>query len=148
MKKQTVFIDMDNVLVNFKSALPQIPTEILENYEDNYDEIPNIFGKMLPMPNAIESYHKIAQQYDTYILSTAPWENPTAWHDKVVWVQQYLGDVAYKRLILSHYKNLCIGDYLIDDRTKNGADKFTGKLLQFGTAEFPTWTEVCNYLGV
>ena len=98
------------------------------------------------MPHAIESYEELAQVYDTYILSTSPWGNPSAWHDKLLWVKQYLGEPAYKRLILSHHKNLNRGDFLIDDRTKNGADRFEGEHILFGSDQFPDWPSVVNYL--
>ena len=83
---------------------------------------------------------------DVYILSTAPWENPSAWMHKRLWVDKYLGDGAWKRLILSHNKHLNMGDYLVDDRTKNGAGDFTGELIQFGTDKFPDWDSVVQYL--
>jgi len=38
------------------------------------------------------------------------------------------------------------GDYLIDDRTKRGADKFQGELILFGSDEFPDWKAVLEYL--
>jgi len=66
--------------------------------------------------------------------------------DKLKWVKKHLGKVSYKRLILSHHKNLNIGDFLIDDRTKNGADKFKGEHIHFGTKKFPNWTSVMKYL--
>jgi 5'(3')-deoxyribonucleotidase len=62
------------------------------------------------------------------------------------WVKKHLGRVAYKRLILSHNKHLNTGDYLIDDREKNGADKFDGELINFGSHEFPDWSAVIRYL--
>jgi len=148
MQKKIVFIDMDNVLVDFSSALQLQSKETLQMYEGRYDEIPHLFGKMLPMPHALESYRRIAAKYDTYILSTAPWLNPSAWYDKVMWVQRYLNDLAYKRLILTHHKNLCAGDYLIDDRRHNGAGQFRGELLQFGLAPYATWEDVCTCLAV
>jgi 5'(3')-deoxyribonucleotidase len=80
------------------------------------------------------------------VLSTAPWDNPSAWTDNLLWIKQYLGSSAYKRLILSHHKNLNYGYYLIDDRTKNGADRFAGERIHFGTASFPDWKAVMNYL--
>ena len=30
-------------------------------------------------------------KYDVYILSSAPWKNPSAWSDKLEWVKKYLG---------------------------------------------------------
>jgi len=88
----------------------------------------------------------LSAKYDTYILSTAPWENHRAWSDKLIWVKKHLGEPAYKRLILSHHKNLNAGDYLIDDRLKNGADRFAGEHIHFKTDEFPDWKSVCDYL--
>jgi 5'-nucleotidase len=101
---------------------------------------------MSPMPHAIESYEKLASHFDTYILSTAPWDNPSAWTDKLLWVQKHLGSAAYKRLILSHHKNLNDGHYLIDDRTANGADRFPGEHIHFGQPNFPEWDSVVKYL--
>ena len=137
---------MDNVLVNFKSAFPKLSKDVLEEYEDNKDDIPGIFGLMEPMPGAIVSFKELIQHFDTYILSTAPWNNPSAWSDKLHWVKENLGELASKRLILTHHKNLNTGDYLIDDRTARGADKFAGEHIHFGTKKFPDWQSVMKYL--
>jgi 5'-nucleotidase len=147
MKRKIVYVDMDNVLVDFKSGIEQLSEVVQKEYEGKLDEVPHIFSLMQPMPKAIESYKLLSANFDTYILSTAPWENHTAWHDKVVWVKKYLGTEAYKRLILTHNKHLNIGDYLIDDRpTHNGADKFKGEFIHFASAKYPDWDGVMNYL--
>ena len=134
-----LYVDMDNVLVDLPSGIARVPKSVQKEYEDRLDEVPGIFSLMDPMPNAIESYNYLASHFDTYILSTAPLHNPSAWSDKLIWVQKYLGESAYKRLILSHHKNLNDGHYLIDDRTKNGADRFQGEHIHFGTKQFPDW---------
>ena len=137
---------MDNVLVDFPSGISKLSQEVINEYESNLDEVPNIFSLMEPLEGAIDSFKILSQRYDTYILSTAPWKNSSAWSDKVKWVKKYLGESAYKRLILTHHKNLNYGDYLIDDRTKNGAGEFKGELIQFGTDKFSDWKSVCSYL--
>ena len=137
---------MDNVLVDFKTGIDRISSYNKKEYEGRYDEVPDIFSLMDPMEGAIESYNKLSSQYDTYILSTSPWDNPSAWQDKILWVKKYLEKSAYKRLILSHHKNLNRGDYLIDDRLKNGVDKFIGEHIHFGTEKFPDWKSVLSYL--
>lgn len=146
MKKKIVYIDMDNVLVDFKSALRKVEPRTLEKYKNNVDEIPGLFSYMDPMPGAIEAVHKLSEKYDLYILSTAPWDNPIAWAEKRIWVGRYLDDLFHKRLIISHCKNLCVGDYLIDDRKKNGSEEFSGELILFGSDTFPDWDSVVNYL--
>jgi 5'-nucleotidase len=78
-----VYVDMDNVLVDFKTGIEKLSQAELELYEGRYDEVPHIFSKMEPMENAIASYIKLCSKYDTYILSTSPWENPTALNDKL-----------------------------------------------------------------
>lgn len=145
-RKKRVFVDMDNVLVDFQSGLDLQSDEIKKEYEGRLDEIPGLFADMKPMPGAIEAMHTLQEHFDLYILSTAPWKNPSAWSDKVKWVTRYLDDVFHKRMVITHCKNLCKGDYLIDDRGKNGTSEFEGKWIQFGNNEFPGWESVVNYL--
>ena len=154
--RKIVYVDMDNVLVDFQSGLDRVPEEIKAKYADDdtgkphYDDIPGIFSLMDPMPGAIEAVQELNKCFDLYILSTAPWLNPSAWSDKLEWVQRHFGkgkdSIFYKRLIISHCKDLNRGDFLIDDRTKNGADKFQGELIAFGSAKFPDWHAVVTYL--
>ena len=101
---------------------------------------------MKPMPGAIEAMHELKEHFDLYILSTAPWNNPSAWSDKVKWVSKYLDDVFHKRMVITHCKNLCKGDYLIDDRGKNGASEFNGEWIEFGNEQFADWDMVKDYL--
>ena len=143
---KTLYIDMDNVLVDFPSGINRLSADLREQYKTDLDEVPGIFGLMDPMPGAIEAFKLLSSNFDTYILSTAPWKNPSAWSDKVIWVQRYLGEPAYKRLILSHHKNLNDVDFLVDDRIKNGVDKFKGEHLHFGQPDFPDWNSVVAYL--
>jgi 5'-nucleotidase len=146
INKKIVYVDMDNVLVDFQSGIDQLTEKKRIEYDGRLDEVPGIFSLMSPLKNAVESFEKLSIKYDTYILSTSPWENDTAASDKVKWVKKYLGKSAYKKLILSHNKNLNKGDYIIDDRTKNGVDKFEGEHIHFGQKDFPDWEAVCRYL--
>ena len=146
LMKKILYVDMDNVLVDFPSGISKISKALQSEYEDRLDEVPGIFSLMEPIEGAIDSYKKLSQKFDTYILSTAPWKNSSGWSDKNEWVKKYLGDFAYKRLILSHHKNLNYGHYLIDDRLANGADLFKGEHIHFGSDKFPNWESVCSYL--
>ena len=141
---------MDNVLVDFKSGINRLSEKLKQEYDGCLDDVPGIFSLMDPIPGAIESIKILSEHFDLYVLSTAPWKNPSAWTDKVKWVQKYFGEdqegLFYKRLIISHHKNLNIGDYLIDDREKNGAKEFRGELIQFGSEKYIDWIAVTDYL--
>ncbi len=141
-----LFFDMDGVLADFESGLKRVDEQTKKQYEGHVDEIPGLFALMEPVKGAIEAVKTLAEHYDVFILSTAPWKNPSAWSDKVEWVNKYLGDVFYKRIILTHRKDLCMGDYLIDDRAKNGASEFCGEWIHFGSERFPDWASVLAYL--
>ena len=146
--KKILYIDMDNVLVDFQSGLNKVDEATKQAYDGHQDDIPGLFDLMEPMPGAIDAVHRLAKYYDCYILSTAPWGNPSAWSDKVRWVTRYMDDIFHKRLIVSHHKDLCRGDYLIDDRGKNGTEQFCGEWIQFGSEQFPDWKSVVDYLCV
>jgi 5'(3')-deoxyribonucleotidase len=148
---KTLYIDMDNTLVDFGAKLDGIDPAVRERYKGKEDELPGLFALMPPMPGALESFKTLAEHFDTYILSTAPWLNPSAWQHKLEWVHLHLGmdanSPAYKRLILSHHKDLNRGDFLVDDRPhKSGVRDFQGEVVEFGSPRFPDWPTVTEYL--
>ena len=99
-------------------------------------------GVIVDFVSALDAVRKLNEKYDCYILSTAPWNNPSAWSDKVAWITEHLDDVFHKKMIIT----LCKGDYLIDDRDKNGAAEFEGNLIRYGSEKFPDWDAVLEYL--
>jgi beta-phosphoglucomutase-like phosphatase (HAD superfamily) len=42
MKKQILYIDMDNVLVDFTTAFPHLSEKTLNEYEGHLDDVPGI----------------------------------------------------------------------------------------------------------
>ena len=150
MAKKRLFVDLDNTLVDFPSGVARLAAQDLAAYEGRYDECPGIFALMDPIPGAVEAYRELSEVFDTYILSTAPWLNPSAWSDKLEWVHLHFGaergSPAYKRLIISHHKNLCAGDFLVDDRPNNGAEEFEGEWVRFGSERFSDWPATVAYL--
>ena len=149
--KPIIYIDMDGVLVDFESALTKVSPEILEKFADEYDNIPGIFALMDPMPGALEAVDALKEKYDLYILSSSPWENPTALGDKLAWVKKYFGgdsqeNIFFRKVVFSSVKQLSRGDILIDDRTTKGAAEFAGRHIHFGSSQFPDWQSVLDEL--
>ncbi|MCC7501541.1 MAG: hypothetical protein IT229_03365 [Flavobacteriales bacterium] len=144
--KKILYIAMDDVLADLAHAIEHVPRSVRSEFAANPDEIPGIFEGLKPMPGALDAFRQLSSAYHTYILSTAPWKNPGAWQHKLDWVQQHLGDVGYKRLIISPTKHLNKGDFLIDAHPNNGALPFEGEWIQFGTTRYPDWAAVLKRL--
>jgi 5'(3')-deoxyribonucleotidase len=145
---QILFIDLDGVIADFTSTMDSHPLRKIPPYDEHPDTIPNIFRSLNPIASAVFSVNKLlnSSKYEVYFLSTAPWNNPSAWTDKRLWVEDHFGDKINRRLILTHCKDLLNGDILIDDRPNNGAKDFNGLWIHFGSEKFPDWHSVLNFL--
>jgi 5'(3')-deoxyribonucleotidase len=86
--------------------------------------------------------------FETFFLSTPPWDNPDGWKHKRLWIEKYFGNSARHKLILTARKDLNIGDYLIDDSKFRGPQKFKGEWIEFGSKKFPDWNAVLTYLNL
>jgi 5'-nucleotidase len=86
------------------------------------------------------------KRFEIYFLSTAPWNNTSAWTDKRIWLENLFENKINRRLILTHRKDLLKGDVLIEDRHNNGAVHFQGKILKFASTEFPDWGSILKEL--
>jgi 5'-nucleotidase len=54
-----------------------------------------------------------------------------------------------KKLIICPNKSLLKGQYLIDyNHTGKGQEKFEGKLIHFGSDEFPNWEKVRAFFDI
>ena len=159
LKKKIIYIDMDGVLVDFNQALVDWfdkHPHLKERYKDNPDHIQGIFRNPKPIDGAIEAIKKLHEsgKYELFIATSAPWGNPMSLSDKRFWIEDYFGDIFHKRLFTTHRKDLLVGDYLIDDRLKNGAGEFSGELLRFGydwendflPNEYPSWDDILERL--
>ena len=144
--EKRLYVDMDGVLVDFDSGVNRLNNVTRATYAGHFEDAPGVYALMDPMPGAIDTLNRLTQKFDIYILSTAPWDNPSGWSDKLNWVKQHLGPYFKKRLILSHHKDLLCGDFLIDDWNKHGASEFQGEWIQFGSQQFPNWDAVEKYL--
>lgn len=148
-EKPIVYVDMDGTLVDWQSGQDRLTELERLQYDGCLDEVPGLFSRMEPMPGGVNALYRLSEKYDVYILSTSPWLNDSGPSDKLRWIQKYFGkdkdSLLYKKFILSHHKELNKGDFLIDDRpAKNGTDGFEGKLVHFGSEEFPDWETVTD----
>lgn len=159
IKKKIVYIDMDGVLVDFGKAIDDWFTNhphLKERYKTFPDHIQGLFRIAPPIKGAIEAVKKLhdSGKYELFIATSAPWGNPQSNTDKRFWIEDYFGDIFHKKMFITHRKDLLMGDYLIDDRLKNGAGDFKGELLRFGfdwennnsPNDYPDWNTILDYL--
>jgi 5'(3')-deoxyribonucleotidase len=157
-QKKVIYIDMDGVLVDFEAEIHRwvLQHPHLENrYKDNPDHIHGIFRNPNPISGSIEAVKQLYEsgKYEMFIATAAPWGNPEAATDKRYWIEKYFGNIFHKKMFVTHRKDLLMGDYLIDDRTANGAGEFKGELISFGWNyeeqkfnKYPNWDSVLQKL--
>jgi|TARA_B110000902_G_scaffold124857_1_gene145762 5'-nucleotidase len=159
LKKKIIYIDMDGVIVDFGRAIEEwfeTHPHLEERYKTFPDHIQGLFRIAPPIEGAISAIKKLHEsgKYELFIATSAPWGNPQSNTDKRFWIEDYFGDLFHKKMFITHRKDLLMGDYLIDDRLKNGAGEFKGELLRFGLDwennnkpnEYPTWDSILTKL--
>lgn len=144
MRKPIVYFDMDDVLCAFSKA-----------HAEHCQRTPGIqypqcqmdfYRKLEPIPDAVNLFFRLQHLFDVYILTAPSEPNPMSYTEKRLWVEDHLGNEFVSKLIISPNKALSIGEYLIDDNNKGkGQDRFTGKLIQIGSVEYPTWESISDY---
>jgi 5'-nucleotidase len=140
--RKIVYIDLDEVIVDFMGAVAKLNEEERERYRDWWDYIPGIFATMEPIPGALEAIRILEKNYPIHCLAKPPKGSTSAWKDKREWMEKHYGKEDAHKLVLSPFKELSLGDYLIDDRPVPG---FTGEQISFKSTEFPDWNAVLKY---
>ena len=145
-EKKIVYVDMDHTLCDFGASYLQYKQQHPE--EAFPHSVPGFFIGLAPITGAIETYQWLNEKedIDLYILTAPSIRNPHSYTEKRLWVEKHLGLNAVYKLIISPNKGLNKGHYLIDDYTEGkGQENFEGKILQFGSEEFPDWKSVQNF---
>jgi 5'-nucleotidase len=143
--KKILFIDMDTALTDFQSGLNRVPERLHSIYAGKLDQIPGIYAKMKPITGAVKAFHDLSENFETHIISSPPWKNPSAWTDKLEWVNIHLGDAAHHRLTFTHHKELLRGDFLIDGINTTELDEFQGTHIEFD-AKTSNWADIVLWL--
>lgn len=136
-----LFIDMDGVLCNYQKAYinakKQFPNQPYPQARYGF------FLQLEPLPDAIHAFKTLQTHFETFILTAPSYHNPLSYTEKRLWVEHHLGLETTKNLILCRQKELLKGDFLIDD---SPFPDFEGAWLHFGSARFPDWQALLQYL--
>jgi 5'-nucleotidase len=123
--KKIIYVDMDGVIANFAKAAEEGGWK---HRPDKYVD----YRELEVMPGAKEALEKLNQDFDVFIASTPPWDRPDMWAAKRKWIEEHFPTLR-RKLILTHRKDLLIGDILIDDSRWRGQPDFKGTWLWFGS---------------
>lgn len=148
--KKTLLIDMDGVVADFDKAAVQwardmgITTE--EFMDKKYYRQEGFYLSLELIPGAFEAIQQLSAHYYIRFLSAPSWGGHHSFTEKRLWIAKKFGPWSEKLMDLTFRKDLFLGHYLIDDRTKYGAGKTLGKHIVFGNEEYPNWEAVLKEL--
>ncbi len=142
--KPLVYVDMDGVLCDFRTpflkAIEENPTQPYPHSQYGF------FLELEPMKDAIDSFKKLEEHFDMWILTRPSVQNPLCYTEKALWIKEKLGFKIQCRTIMCCDKSLLKGDYLIDDTSEFGQSEFEGDFIHFATNKYPDWKSVVEYL--
>ena len=125
--KKIIYVDMDGVISNFDKAAK----------EGGWTHRPDLkvdFRNLELIPGAKDALMRLNQDFDIFIATTPPWSRPDVWGEKREWIGEHFPWLK-RKMVLTHRKDLLIGDILIDDSRWRGQPDFQGDWLWFGTAQ-------------
>ena len=125
MKKLRIFIDMDGVISDFDKAKKGLSIALQKRPDLHVDYL-----HLDIVPGAEEAVKYLHEHHEVFIASTPPWSRIQVWADKRAWLEENFPYLK-RRLILTHRKDLLIGDVLIDDSRFRGQPDFKGHWFWF-----------------
>lgn len=139
-----IYIDLDDTVFDFKSAhkegLEKCPGQPYPHSQYGF------FLNLKPIDYAIFAIIELAKVHEVYFLTAPSVKNPLSYTEKRLSIEKWFGYDMCSRLIICDNKSLVKGDYLIDDRVdSHKQNEFEGKLMQFGSKEYPNWIAILRY---
>ena len=129
MKEFRIFIDMDGVISDFEKGAEKEAVErgvSKLSRPDLYVDYRNLDI----IDGAKNAVMRLANDHEGFIASTPPWTRPEVWGHKREWIGEHFPYLK-RKIILTHRKDLLIGDILIDDSRFRGQPDFKGEWFWF-----------------
>ena len=124
-----IYIDMDGVISNFEKEAEK---EAIKRGVSKLSR-PDLFvdyRNLDLIEGAKDAVTQLANEFDVFIATTPPWDRPEVWGHKREWIGEHFPYLK-RKMILTHRKDLLIGDILIDDSRWRGQPDFQGDWFWF-----------------
>ena len=118
-----IYVDMDGVISDFDKAAK----------EGGWTHRPDLkvnFRNLDLVPGAQDALLRLNNDFDIFIATTQPWSRPNVWGEKREWIEEHFPWLK-RKMVLTHRKDLLIGDILIDDSRWRGQPDFQGDWFWF-----------------
>lgn len=143
--KPILYLDMDDVLVDFNSS-KRIPPEDKKIYNHPRMYEWGFFFELEPMPGAVEFIQQLEKEdnFEIHVLTQPVATNPISYTEKAAWIAKYFPSLIFN-LHMSQHKHFFKGSILVDDNLK--WKHFEGEFFHFqprqGSEE---WLRLKQYL--
>ena len=121
--KKIIYVDMDGVIADFDKAAKEGGWTHRPDLKVNFRNLDLVYG-------AQDALLKLNQDFDIFIATTPPWSRPNVWGEKREWIGEHFPWLK-RKMVLTHRKDLLIGDILIDDSRWRGQPDFQGYWFWF-----------------
>ena len=107
------------------------------------DALRDRYGK--PLSSSQKTFRRLAESYALYVVAPAETNSADSMPLVVEWATEYIGVLAYDRVVFAEDVGLLYGDYLVAPSSLQGADRFMGTHIDFGSDTFKTWEETSEF---
>ena len=140
--KKVIYVEMDGVLCDYKSRCKKLNIKFSEA-----KRTPGFFKKLKPVKGAIETYRKLSEKCDVYVLLVTSRDNAAVRAEKMEWLSKYLPEA---RVLVMRKDDPLMDevDFLINDYGKRFEHREHGHKVKFGSSGMADWDSVFTFIEV
>ena len=140
--KKVIYVEMDGVLCDYKSRCKKLNIKF-----SDAKRTPGFFKKLKPVKGAIETYRKLCEKCDVYVLLVASRDNAAVRAEKMEWLGKYLPEA---RVLIMRKDDPLMDkvDFLINDYGKRFEHRAYGHKVKFGSSGVADWNDVFTFIEV
>jgi len=134
---KTLYFVLENNLLNYQILDKRLTPIEKEYFHGKYDKIPGVYSRIEPQQDVIAAIHQLKWDFDIYILSTSPDDNPLSRLEKKSWVNIHMGKSLRDRLIFADSAKIKKAHYTVSSELNCINKAYCGELIRLASKKFP-----------